>query len=49
MNCEYVAKAAALLARHLGIHHGQTEKFLRDRENYPDFCVKMSAVAKMQQ
>ena len=47
INCEYVAKASSLLARHLGVHHGETEKHLR--ENHPDFFVKMSSVAEIEQ
>ena len=47
MNCEYGAKASVLLARHLGVHHRQTEKYLLD--NHPDFFVKVSAVAEVQQ
>ena len=47
INCEYVAKASSLLARHLGVHHGETEKHLR--ENHPDFFVKMSSAAEMEQ
>ena len=47
INCEYVAKASSLLARHLGVHHGETENHLR--ENHPDFFVKMSSVAEMEQ
>ena len=47
MNCEYVSKASSLLARHLGVHHGHTEMFLR--ENHPDFCAKMTSVPEMGQ
>ena len=47
MNCQYSTKQKAVLARHLGVTHGETEKFLK--ENHPNFSVKMSTVAVMEQ
>ena len=44
LNCQYNTKQKAVLARHLGVTHSHTEKFLK--ENHPDFCVKMSSVAE---
>ena len=47
MNCQYNTKQKAVLARHLGVTHSQTEKFLK--ENHPDFIDKMSTVEVMEQ
>ena len=47
LNCQYNTKQKAVLARHLGVTHSHTEKFLK--ENHPNFSVKMSTVAVMEQ